>query len=213
MHWRLSTSVAAVRDFYSKPVAWFGLLVCGIGLAYGGGAVLFWFHSVYLGEGGPAISPWMHWLVDSSAGFLGLTPVIALMLPLAVWVATSPSHSARAGRRPEHAARQHRTTALARGALLGGGLLALTTAPAPLLHDALIGRGTWLAARITELLGGDYQPTGHPRHASVLVRMAEQVTVAVPTYAVFTALGLLALRRAMGGRFLRVGGPGLQSAT
>jgi hypothetical protein len=193
MHWRLSTSVAAVRDFYSKPVAWFGLLVCGIGLAYGGGAVLFWFHSVYLGEGGPAISPWMHWLVDSSAGFLGLTPVIALMLPLAVWLATSPSHSARAGRRPEHAARQHRTTALA--------------------HDALIGRGTWLAARITELLGGDYQPTGHPRHASVLVRMAEQVTVAVPTYAVFTALGLLALRRAMGGRFLRVGGPGLQSAT
>src|SRR5439155_8840188 len=57
--------------FYGDRLAWIALAVSAFIICYGGGAVLFWFHAIYLGEGGPAISPTAHWLLDSTAGLIG----------------------------------------------------------------------------------------------------------------------------------------------
>jgi hypothetical protein len=184
--WRLRTLLTVVRGFYAEPVGWVALGVCTVLLTYGGGAVMFWFHAIYLGEGGPAISPWLHWLLDSTAGFLGLTPAIALILPVAAWLGT-PSTDGAAGVPGD-------PTALARCALVGGGVLALVTAPAPLLHDALIGRGTPLADRITHLWGHGFEATGERQDVSAVVEMAQQVTVGVPTYVLLLGLGLFVVR-------------------
>ncbi|MGH9211018.1 MAG: hypothetical protein ACRD2C_10090 [Acidimicrobiales bacterium] len=180
--WRPRILVAAIREFYAEPGSWLALATCSLVLTYGGGALMFWFHAIYLGEGGPAISPWLHWLLDSTAGFVGLTPAIALILPVAAWLATPT------GSRP----RTPRST-FARRALLGGGLLAVVTAPAPLLHDALIGRGTWLADHVTDLLGNGPRPRSEHQHVPALVEMARQVGFGVPTYVVLTAIALLAV--------------------
>jgi hypothetical protein len=74
-------------DYYRDRLARRALIVCALALAYGGGAVMFWVHAVYLGEKGPAISPYLHWALDSTAGFIGLTPPLAVILPLAAAVA------------------------------------------------------------------------------------------------------------------------------
>ena len=53
-----------VRDFYRKPSSWLALAISSVVLVYGGGALMFWYHSIYLGEGGPAISPALHYFID-----------------------------------------------------------------------------------------------------------------------------------------------------
>ncbi|MCW3043247.1 MAG: hypothetical protein JWL57_1405, partial [Actinobacteria bacterium] len=70
---RVRNAGRALRSLYAEPVAWVALVVTAGVLAYAGGAVMFWFHAIYRGEQGPAISPWYHWLLDSSLGFFGLT--------------------------------------------------------------------------------------------------------------------------------------------
>jgi hypothetical protein len=155
-----------IRDFYADRVAYVILLLTGIIVAYGGGAVMFWFHSIYLNEGGPAISPWLHWFIDSTVGFLALTPVLAVILPTAAWLAQ------RRGRR----------TGTLRFAVVAGALLALIAMPAPIMHDGLIGRGTWMAAQITELWGHGHVPTGRPQEVSVVVAMEQQLAAGIPTY-------------------------------
>ena len=49
---------STVRTFYAQHRGWRGLLISSLILTYAGGAVMFWYHAIYLGEGGPAISPW-----------------------------------------------------------------------------------------------------------------------------------------------------------
>src|SRR2546427_9303862 len=68
-----------VMEFYRDPLAWFGLFVSVLILAYGGGAVMFVLHAVVLGELGPAINPVSHWILDSTLGFIGLAPAAALI--------------------------------------------------------------------------------------------------------------------------------------
>jgi hypothetical protein len=167
--WRL------YREYYREPMAWFGLLVFSVLLAYGGGAVMFWFHAIYLHEGGPAISPWLHWLLDSTAGFIGLTPALAILMPLAASVTLR--QAAGGGR----------------FVLLTGTAFAFITAPGPIVHNKLVGRGTWVANHVTALLGNG-RPAGAPHHIPPLVDMASQVAVGLPTYIAVAALALLAMR-------------------
>lgn len=178
-----------LREFYADPLAWAGLAVCTLVLTYGGGAILFWFHAIYLGEGGPAISPYLHWALDSTAGFLGLTPAIGLIIPIAAWTAMTPGPGgARLGRvRP------------IRFAFVGGVLLALVTAPGPLIHDNFLARGTWLGEHITHLWGGPQYVSTHVHHeveANPLFEMGQQVVAGIPTYVPLTFVALM-LARAM----------------
>lgn len=177
---------AAVRRFYDDPLGWVVVGVCSLVVGYGGGAVMFWFHAVHLGEGGPAISPWLHWLVDSTAGFLALGPVVAVILPLAAaHVAARPASS------PSALAPVLPT---AQVAVVAGGLVAVATMPAPLLHDRLIGRGTWLAGRVTDWFGNGHHATGTSQDAAVVVEMAQQLAVGLVTYVLLVWLTLRSLR-------------------
>jgi hypothetical protein len=182
---RRARAYAIARRFYAGHLGWLGLLVSIVVIAYGGGAVMFWFHSIYLGEGGPAISPWLHWLVDSTAGAIGLGPVIAVLLPLGAWAATTPSTTGGTGTgeiRP------------IQFSFVAGGLLALATAPAPILHDRLIGRGTWLAEQLTRLLGNGHSPTGESQEVPLLAEMGQQVGASLPTYTALMWLVLMTLQ-------------------
>lgn len=183
---------AAVRRFYDEPLGWVVVGVCSLVVGYGGGAVMFWFHAVHLGEGGPAISPWLHWLVDSTAGFLALGPVMAVILPVAAAHVAARSASSPAAIAP--------VLPTAQVAVVAGGLVALATMPAPLLHDRLIGRGTWLAARITDWFGGGHHATGTPQDAAIVVAMAQQLAVGVVTYVLLVWLTLLSIRFLRRGR-------------
>lgn len=169
--------VRNLRTFYSDRVAWPGTVAIVAVLVYGGGAAMFWYHSIYLGEGGPPISPWLHWILDSTAGLLGLTVPILLILPLAAATGTAGGATVRSGP----------------FAAITGTLLATVTAPGPFVHDALVGRGTWLAARVTHWFGTGHEPTGRPPDLSIPLRMLQQIAFGIPLYAVlaWVTLGLI----------------------
>lgn len=171
---------AILRTFYAERQAWAALLLCTLLVGYGGGAVMFWFHSIYLNEGGPAISPWLHWFIDSSAGFIGLAPLVAVIVPLAAIVAgrIAGSPGAPVGAVPF--------------AFVGGTALAVATAPAPLLHDGLIGRGTWFAVKMTQWWGGGHNhAVGRPQEVSAVVAMAQQIAAGVPVYVMVLLVAVL----------------------
>jgi hypothetical protein len=168
-----------MRGYYRDRLAWVALLVFSVLLAYGGGAVMFWFHAIYLGEGGPAISPWLHWLLDSTAGFVGLTPALAIIMPLAASVSARLTvlRAAHSGR----------------FVLLIGTLFAFVTAPGPIVHNAFVGRGTWVATHVTALLGNG-RPLTASHHIPPIVDISGQVAVGLPTYIAMAAVALLAVR-------------------
>ncbi len=174
-----------VRAFYAEHRGWRGLLVASVILTYGGGAIMFWFHAIYLGEGGPAISPWHHWLLDSTAGFIGLTPIIVFILPFAAQVARNNSDMLSVSTHHTHAGRF---------ALVAGIVLAFVTAPAPILHDEFIGRGTWLAAQVTDLLGHHHAAIGTPQKIPEVLEMVQQVAFGIPTYVSLMWVSLMTLR-------------------
>src|SRR5262245_57392687 len=77
------TAVAKLLFQYDRqPASWLILIITSLVMIYLGGAAMFWFHAIYLGEGGPAISPVLHWFMDSTAALL-LTPILFMVLPLA----------------------------------------------------------------------------------------------------------------------------------
>jgi hypothetical protein len=195
---KISWGYSTFRSFYAEHRGWRALLVSSLILTYAGGAALFWYHAIYLGEGGPAISPWHHWLLDSTAGFIGLTPAIALILPIAHRFATTEPDGTMPAPTPAPAPAPAATSSPhvhpARFAVVGGTLLAFVTAPAPLLHDELIGQGTWLADRATHLFGRHHVPTGSEHEVPKVLEMAQQVVAAIPIYVVLMSVTLLALR-------------------
>ncbi len=159
--------------YYRDPLAWLGVLVALLILAYAGGAVMFVLHAEVLGELGPAISPMAHWGLDSTLGFVGLAPLLLLVVPLAAWAVTPGD--------PEPG------VPVLPCAVVGGTLFGLATAPAPIVHDLLVGRGTWLADRVTALLSPDTPQLvahvhgdgdGIPQALSIGL----QVAVGIPTY-------------------------------
>jgi hypothetical protein len=154
-----------VRDFYRKPSSWLIFGITTVVLVYGGGALMFWYHSIYLGEGGPAISPALHWFVDSTAGLFFLTPVVVVVMPIAARTAS-------------------RYTGKLSGAyyaMVGGTLFALATVPGPVMHDNFVGRGTWLANELTRMWG-DGQVLGPNHHYTVPVSLSLQLAFALPVY-------------------------------
>lgn len=174
--------VGAVVAYYRDPFSWAALLVTSFLLCYVGGGAMFWFHSEYLGEGGPAISWQTHWLLDSTVGFVALTPALALILPLATWAAT---HTGR---------RLHPTAAPVTYAVLVGTAFAMLTVPGPIAHDLLVGRGTWLADRVTEWVGDPTAPLAPHQHFGWLAAITQQLGFGLPLYVALASLAVLLLR-------------------
>lgn len=182
-----------IREFYRQPFAWLLLAISDVALVYGGGAAMFWYHSYFLGEGGPAISPYLHWFVDSTVGLVGLTPVLFVILPVAAraaWDAAVPRRlqdpaQGSAGPEPaEPRASVRPVTFMA----VGGVLFALATAPGPIVHDNVIGRGTYLAGQITKLWG-DGRPLTPSHHLTPMTAILTQEAFGLPLY--IGVLGLL----------------------
>lgn len=200
--------IGALRIFYHDRIAWLALLTTAVVLCYGGGAFMFWYHAVALGEGGPAISWYAHWLLDSTFAFIALTPVLFLIIPFAAWAADR-----LAG--PDRARIPWLYTAFA------GGLFAVATVPGPIVHDLIVGRGTWIADRITRLIGDPAAALAPTRDYPPLVEMGQQFAAAVPTYLVTVAVSLVVVRIVAGRRrqayeverramdLARRGGPGV----
>jgi len=178
---------AALFRFYRAPVSWLALVVTSLLLCYGGGLVMFWFHSVALGEGGPNISWYSHWMLDSTFAVLGLTPVVFLALPIAAWLA---QWVAGAGKAP--------LTWVYVGVVAG--LFSLATVPGPLAHDMIVGRGTWVARQVTDVIGDPSAPL-QPRHEyPLLADLTQQLGAAVPIYLVMTTVSVVVVRRLVAAR-------------
>jgi hypothetical protein len=176
--------LAALFRFYRTPGSRLALIITSVLLCYGGGLLMFWFHSVALGEGGPNISWYSHWLLDSTFGFIGLTPVLFVLLPLASWMA---QRVAGPGQAP--------WTWVYVGTVTG--LFSLATVPGPIAHDNIVGRGTWMAAQVTQMIGDPTAPP-HPRHVyPIYAELTQQLGAAVPIYLALTTLSVLVVRRVM----------------
>ncbi len=176
-------NVDVVVSFYRQRSSWLLLAFSAVVMVYIGGAAAFALHAVILGEGGPAISPVVHWLVDSTAGVFALTPVLFVLLPFATRYATVEPG----------AFRPHRF------ALFGGAWFALATTPGPIMHDALISRGTWLADRVTEIFG-DGRALEPANDVPVMLSMTYQFTYGLPVYIGLMWLVIALGRRAIGSR-------------
>jgi hypothetical protein len=168
------SGASVLRQHYASRPHRVELAVTSLALCFGGGAVMFWLHGVYRSEAGPAISHGNHWLLDSSLGFLALTPVLVVLLAvIRVRVAGRPLL------RP----------------LLIGAAFTLVTAPGPLLHDALVGGGTALADAAVLLFGeapgvvAD-DPVDHSAASKVLLQLA----VGLPAYTAMACLAALVCR-------------------
>lgn len=172
-----------VRCFYRRPIAWAALVVSAAVLTYGGGAVMFWFHAIVRGEAGPAIDNVHHWLLDSTLGFVALTPVLGVILPLAVW-------HAGGGKDPNPKARAWVYVGAA------AVLFTLVTGPGPLLHNAVAGAGTPLADLATDVFGEKPTTMSHANHShrSPFTEGALQLGVGLPVYLACTWLSLRLVR-------------------
>ncbi|WP_412544247.1 hypothetical protein R8Z50_17640 [Longispora sp. K20-0274] len=177
--WRPRALARFVLAFYRTRLARRALAVTVFAHVYLGGAAMFWYHSVLLGEGGPAISPVLHWFVDSTAGLVALTPVLVVILPFA-------------GR---HAITRPGVFSRARFAVFGGVAFALATGPGPVLHDNLVGRGTWLADQVTRAWG-DGRPLGPAEHIAPALDMLLQVAWGLPVYTALMWLTVTGIRAA-----------------
>ncbi|WP_162907569.1 hypothetical protein [Allorhizocola rhizosphaerae] len=173
-------NVDVVIDFYRRRSSWLLLGFTAVVMIYLGGAAAFLLHAVILGEGGPAISPVVHWFVDSTAGVFALTPVLFVLLPFATrYAMVEPG-----------ALRPHRF------ALFGGAWFALATTPGPILHDAFISRGTWLADKITEIFG-DGRALEPAKDVPLALSMTYQFTYGLPVYVALMWLVIVLARRAV----------------
>jgi hypothetical protein len=173
----------AFREYYRDRLSWFVLAVTSVILCYLGGLVLFWYHAVQLGEGGPQISWYAHWLLDSTFAFVGLTPALALILPVSAWAAQTLAGSQRMV--PWlHAA-------------VAAMLFAVVTTPGPIAHDLIVGRGTWVANRVTAMVGDPSAPLTPAKDYPPLVELAQQLGAAIPLYLVLMTLTVLMIRRAV----------------
>ncbi|MEA2500183.1 MAG: hypothetical protein QOD01_294 [Actinomycetota bacterium] len=179
---RVRNAGRALRSFYADPVAWVALVVTATVLAYAGGAVMFWFHAIYRGEQGPAISPWYHWLLDSSLGFFGLTPALFLILPAALWILQRTRQGSRLANTGRYVA-------------VVGAIFAAVTGPGPVLHDLIAGRGTWLARSAQTLFGVDRSVLHRQEVAHSLVSESLwQVALGIPVYIALACLGVVTIR-------------------
>ncbi len=176
--------------YYRSRAAVHTLLLLDLVLSYVGGAFFFWVHAIVLGERGPDIAHWQHWLLDSSIAFVGLLPRLAVLLPLS--------------RPAAERVQRHLPVippALARTASLGLPF-ALVTAAGPLAHDVLVGENTPLANAVTQWLSNSHHPMAAEAHGApvqgggYLADIGVQVAFGVPLYTILvTAAFVLICRR------------------
>jgi hypothetical protein len=185
-------SLRAYRDFYRDPASRLALLVTTLMMCYVGGIAMFWFHAVYLDEGGPAISWVAHWLLDSSFAFVALTPALALIMPFAVWVARAVAPASK-----------HWIPWLY--AAVAGTAFAVVTTPGPIAHDMIIGRGTWVAEQVTQAIGDPSSPLPPAADYPPLAAMAQQLGAGVPLYIALMALTVVVLRTLLAPRLRGAG--------
>ncbi len=194
---KLGAAVQLLHEFYGRRGGWKTLVVTSVSLTYGGGVAMFWLHAIHRGEQGPAINDVAHWLVDSTLGFVGLTPVLFLVVPLAMVAARGRGGRLRVGRY----------------ALVVGALFAVVTTPGPLLHGLIAGAGTPLADLVTSIFGQDPQVAArnlHAVHRSPLAEGVLQLLVGLPVYmacAWFAGLTLHVSRAGVVARFRRIAIP------
>jgi hypothetical protein len=182
--------VAALVDYYRDPLAWLVVGLTSFVMCYVGGAAMFWYHAIHLGEGGPAISWYAHWFLDSTVGFAALTPAIVVILPLASWVAQSLATDDRNMRW------------LYAG--ISGVAFGLITIPGPLMHNFLVGRGTWVANHVTQIIGNPSAPLKPSIHYSGPELMAQQFRGGLPVYVLLSVLSLWLIRGIVASAYRRV---------
>ncbi len=174
-----------LRAFYSRPLAYGAALFVSATLAYAGGGIMFWLHAVYRGEHGPAIDYWQHWFLDSTLGFIALTPVVLLLLPAVLWTLGWQGRKGGGVRVGAYV-------------FVVGTLFALVTGPGPLLHNVVAGAGTPLADLATDVFGHDPQIARQHAHAperSAFTEGVLQVAVGIPSYSMLTLASVLVVRR------------------
>lgn len=185
---RVVREVAGVwASFYQTRLSYLALLVTSVMLCYVGGGAMFWFHAVELGEGGPAISWYAHWMLDSTFGFIALTPALAVIIPFAAWIAAEVG-----GVRPRLLPWLY--------AVVAGAIFAVITIPGPFAHDLIVGRGTWLANEATALVGDPSQPLTPKTDYPMLAALTQQLGAAVPIYLLLSLASVLLIRRLVGAR-------------
>jgi hypothetical protein len=177
---RVREVLTSLVDYYRDPLAWLVVGLTSFVMCYVGGAAMFWYHAVHLGEGGPAISWYAHWLLDSTVGFVALTPAVVVILPLTSWVAQSLAGDDRKMRW------------LYAG--LSGVSFGLITIPGPLMHNFLVGRGTWIANQVTQLIGNPDALAKPSIHYSGPELMAQQFRGGLPVYILLSVLTLWGIR-------------------
>lgn len=174
--------------FYRERLGWAALLTTALTLSYVGGAAMFWLHAIYLGETGPAISDKAHWFVDSSLGFVGLTPALFLLMPVAARIA----HAVWG---PDPHGRPVRPAPFA---LVNGMIFALITGVGPIVHDMIASRGTWLADHVTDVVGQDQSVLArHANHVDEVTSIGLQVLFGLPVYIALTWIAVHAVRTAV----------------
>ncbi|MFI6094856.1 hypothetical protein ACIA8G_04840 [Lentzea sp. NPDC051213] len=162
------------KAYYADPIAWVALLITSVLLCYGGGAAMFYVHSIHFREGGPAVSPYVHWALDSTFGWFGLTPVLAVLIPFAI--------------------RLCRGMPVWAFVLAVGFLFAIITTPGPLAHDLIVARGTPIANVITQLLGDPSIVLQPPMHYTALEKMTHQLVAGLPAYVTLSAISYALVR-------------------
>jgi len=160
--------------FYRDPLARLTLLGTSLLLCYVGGAAMFYVHAILFNEGGPAISPYLHWALDSTFGFIALTPVIAVLLPLTAWLVRG---------RPRWLF-----------PVVFGVLFAVITTPGPLAHDLFVARGTPIAAFVTHHFGDPTLVMPPPTEYSALAKMTHQCVAGLPVYVVLSTVAFVCTR-------------------
>jgi hypothetical protein len=171
------SGVNEIKEYYRDPRARIALVVTAVLLCYGGGAVMFYVHAIVFNEGGPAISPYLHWALDSTFGFVALAPIIALLLPLTAWLTRNL---------PEW------TFPLALGAMF-----TIVTIPGPLAHDLVVARGTPIARVVTHHFGDPAAMLPPPADYSAIDKMLHQFAGGLPAYLVLSTVAFLLVRRAV----------------
>ena len=167
---RVRAVVRETGEYYADRHARRLLAVTSLLLTYGGGVVMFWFHAIYRGEQGPAINDVSHWFLDSTLGFIALTPVIVFLIPAAERVALATG------------SRYRRVVFYA---VLVGASFALVTGPGPALHNLVAGEGQPLANWATDVFGHDpgvAERALTAEHRSHLTEGLLQVALGIPVY-------------------------------
>jgi hypothetical protein len=188
---RLPELTVAARDFYADRRSRLSLLIGAPLLCYGGGAVMFEVHYGIRRECGPAINAAWHWLLDSTIGFIALTPLLAVLLPAAAIMVNRRTGGALAVPR------------LGPHALLVGAGFALATAPGPFVHDKLASEHRPLARMATAFFGQDPAALAHNAHGlehSMISEGLVQLAVGLPVYVTLLWLTVLLIRTLAGSR-------------